>query len=139
MEEKSVRFVNIDHDTPMLLPPDLRDWVSSGHMVHFVMDALVALDLSRAHTNERGTGSAQYPPSMMLGLLIYCYATGTFSSLRAVAALARGCSAREALNKGRADGRPFFGEIFPINPCPASQSWHPNGVGIDRILSWAGV
>ena len=23
----SVRFVNIDHDTPMLLPPDLRDWV----------------------------------------------------------------------------------------------------------------
>jgi hypothetical protein len=27
MEEMSARFVNIDHDTPMLLPPDLRDWV----------------------------------------------------------------------------------------------------------------
>jgi transposase len=38
--------------------------------------------LSRARTNERGTGSAQYPPSMMLGLLIYSYATGTFSSRR---------------------------------------------------------
>lgn len=82
MEEMSVRFVNIDHDTPMLLPPDLRDWVSPDHMVHFVMDAVVALDLSRARTNERGTGSAQYPPSMMLGLLIYSYATGTFSSRR---------------------------------------------------------
>jgi transposase len=82
MEEMSVRFVNIDHDTPMLLPPDLRDWVSSDHMVHFVMDAVVELDLSRARTNERGTGSAQYPPSMMLGLLIYSYATGTFSSRR---------------------------------------------------------
>ena len=78
----SARFVNIDHDTPLLLPPDLRDWVSPGHMVHFVMEAVVALDLSLAHTNERGTGSAQYPPSMMLGLLIYCYATGTFSSRR---------------------------------------------------------
>ena len=36
----AVRFVNIDHDTPMLLPPDLRDWVSPDHMVHFIMDAL---------------------------------------------------------------------------------------------------
>ena len=82
MEEMSARFVNIDHDSPMLLPPDLRDWVTSDHMVHFVMDAVKALDLSLARTNTRGTGHAQYPPAMMLGLLIYCYATGTFSSRR---------------------------------------------------------
>jgi transposase len=56
--------------------------VSPEHMVHFVMDAVKALDLSRARTNQRGTGHAQYPPCMMLGLLIYCYATGTFSSRR---------------------------------------------------------
>lgn len=78
----SARFVNIDHDTPLLLPPDLRDWVSPGHMVHFIIDAVKALDLSLACTNHRGTGHAQYPPSMMLGLLIYCYATGVFSSRR---------------------------------------------------------
>jgi len=76
------RFVNIDHDTPLLLPPDLRDWVSPDHMVHFVRDAVKELDLGRARTNQRGTGSEQYPPSMMLGLLIYCYATGTFASRR---------------------------------------------------------
>lgn len=78
----SARFVNIDHATPLLLPPDLRDWVGPDHMVHFIMDAVAALDLSLARTNERGTGKAQYPPSMMLGLLIYCYSTGTFSSRR---------------------------------------------------------
>lgn len=82
MQGMSARFVNIDHDTPLLLPPDLRDWVASDHMVHFIMDAVKALDLRRARTNQRGTGHAQYPPSMMLGLLIYCYATGTFSSRR---------------------------------------------------------
>lgn len=76
------KFVNIDHDTPLLLPPDLRDWVGPNHMVHFIMDAVAALDLRTARVNERGTGSAQYPPSMMLSLLIYCYATGTFSSRR---------------------------------------------------------
>ena len=78
----AARFVNVDHDTPLLLPPDLRDWVGPDHMVHFVMDAVKALDLSGAQVNVRGTGSAQYPPSMMLGLLIYCYANGTFSSRR---------------------------------------------------------
>jgi hypothetical protein len=58
MEEMSARFVNMDHDTPLLLPPDLRDWVSPDHIVHFVMDAVVALDLSRARTNQRGTQHA---------------------------------------------------------------------------------
>lgn len=76
------RFVSIDHDTPMLLPPDLRDWVPEDHLVHFIMDAVGLLDLSTAHVNHAGTGSEQYPPSMMLGLLIYCYASGTFSSRR---------------------------------------------------------
>ena len=78
----AARFVNIDHDTPLLLPPDLRDWVPADHLVHFIMDAVAALDLSAARVNERGTGSAQYPPGMMLALLIYSYSTGTFSSRR---------------------------------------------------------
>ena len=74
------RFVNIDHDTPLLLPPDLRDWVPPDHLVHFIMDAVGLLDLSAARVNHSGSGSEQYPPSLMLGLLIYSYATGTFSS-----------------------------------------------------------
>jgi transposase len=78
----AAKFVSIDHDSPLLLPPDLRDWLPSDHMVHFVMDAVSALDLRSARVNVNGTGSAQYPPSMMLGLLIYSYSTGTFSSRR---------------------------------------------------------
>ena len=76
------RFVNIDHDTPLLLPPDLRDWVPADHLVHFIMDAVGLLDLSAARVNHSGSGSEQYPPSLMLSLLIYSYATGTFSSRR---------------------------------------------------------
>ena len=30
-------FVNIDRDTPLLLPPDLRDWVPADHLAHFVL------------------------------------------------------------------------------------------------------
>ena len=76
----AAEFVCVDHDTPLLRPPDLRDWVPEGHLVHFIMDAVRLLDVGQARVNERGTGSPQYPPTLMLGLLIYSYATGTFSS-----------------------------------------------------------
>ncbi len=74
------RYVNIDRETALLLPPDLRDWVPADHLVHFVIDAVEQLDVKTARVNERGTGSEQYPPRMLLGLLIYSYATGVFSS-----------------------------------------------------------
>jgi transposase len=78
----ATRFVVIDRDTPLLLPPNLREWVPADHLVHFILDAVEALDLRQVKVNTRGTGSEQYPPSMLLGLLIYSYATGSFSSRR---------------------------------------------------------
>jgi len=78
----AARFVNIDRDTPLLLPPNLREWVPADHLVHFILDAVDALDLGAIRVNTRGTGSEQYPPHLLLALLIYSYATGTFSSRR---------------------------------------------------------
>ncbi len=66
----------------MLLPPDLRDWVPDEDMVHFVIEAVAGMNLPMLKINRRGCGSAQYPPKMMLQLLIYCYANGIFSSRR---------------------------------------------------------
>ena len=78
----ATRFVPIDRDTPLLLPPNLRDWVPVDHLVHFILDAVDALDLRQVRVNTRGIGSEQYPPQMLLGLLVYSYATGTFGSRR---------------------------------------------------------
>ena len=50
------------------------------HWVHFIMDAVGMLDVSRARVNHSGSGSEQYPPLMRLGLPIYRCTTGTFSS-----------------------------------------------------------
>jgi hypothetical protein len=76
----AARYIIVDHDTPLLLPPDLREWVPENHLVHFIMDAVEQIDLGAAKVNERGTGDARYPPWMLLALLIYSYATGMFSS-----------------------------------------------------------
>jgi transposase len=78
----ATRFIPIDRDTPLLLPPNLRDWVPADHLVHFILDAVDALDLRQVRVNTRGTGSEQYPPHTLLALLIYSYATGTFGSRR---------------------------------------------------------
>jgi transposase len=76
----ATRFVNLDRQTPMFLPCDLREWVPEGHIVHFILDAVEQIPTGHFHVNHRGTGSEQYPPGMMLALLIYCYATGRFGS-----------------------------------------------------------
>ena len=76
----SLRLKLIDRDTPMLLPPDLRDWIPGNHIVHFILDAVQSLPLEVYDLNWRGSGSRQYPPGMMLALLIYCYVTGRFPS-----------------------------------------------------------
>ena len=67
----SREFVNVDRISPMLLSPDLRDWVPSNHIVHFILDALDAVPMNAAKVNVRGTGNDQYPPQIMLGLLIF--------------------------------------------------------------------
>jgi len=76
------RLVNVDRDTPMLLPVDLRQWVPEDDLVHFVIEAVDSMHLPSMGINRRGTGSEQYPPRMMMALLIYCYANGIFSSRR---------------------------------------------------------
>ncbi len=76
----ATRFVNLDRETPMFLPYDLRDWVPADHIVHFILDAVEQIPTAHFSVNQRGTGSEQYPPTMMLALLIYCYVTGRFGS-----------------------------------------------------------
>jgi transposase len=82
----STHYVNIDRETPMLLPPDLRDWLPEGHLVNFILEAVAMLPLHGFRVNQRGSGNDQYPPSMMLSLLIYCYATGRMGSRQIEAA-----------------------------------------------------
>src|SRR6202030_824803 len=76
------RFVDIDRRTPMLLPVDLRDWAAHDGVMLLIVDAVEQCDLRRAVTNDRGSGSPQYPPGMIVSLLIYAYAHGIFSSRR---------------------------------------------------------
>ena len=76
----SERLKNVDRETAMLLPPDLREWIPEDDFVHFIIETCKRLNLTAFKLNRRGTGSEQYPPWMMLELLVYCYSQGILSS-----------------------------------------------------------
>ena len=75
-------FLSCDRDQPLLLPPDLRDWLDEDHLAWFVIEAIEELDLESFYTAYRsdGHGRAAHDPQMMLTLLAYAYAIGERSS-----------------------------------------------------------
>jgi len=73
-------FREFDRATRFLLPPSLDEWLPERHLARFVVEVVDALDLSAMVTSYRGTGSAGYHPALLLGLLVYGYANGVFSS-----------------------------------------------------------
>jgi len=69
-------------DQGLLLPPSLRDWLAEDHLAFFISDTIDAMDLSAfdARYGTEGPGKQAFDPRMMVKVLIYAYATGTFSS-----------------------------------------------------------
>ena len=104
------------------MPPDLREWIPEDDIAHFILEAVERVSMRKFHVNERGTGSAQYHPRMMLGLLIYCYVNGVFSSRRIERATYRDIGCRfitanlhpdhDTIAKFRRENMEAFSECF---------------------------
>ncbi len=73
-------FRTIDRETGFLLPPSVDEWLPEKHLARFVVEVMEGLDLRTMSGSYRGSGSASYHPRMLLGILVYGYATGIFSS-----------------------------------------------------------
>jgi transposase len=73
-------FRPVDRDTGFLMPPSVDEWLPERHLARFVVEVIAGLDLRAMTGDYRGSGEASYHPSVVLGLLVYGYATGVFSS-----------------------------------------------------------
>ena len=71
-------------DQPLLLPPDLRDWLPEDHLVYTVSELVDALDLAAFYAPyaQQGSGNLPYAPAKMVKILVYGCATGVLSSRR---------------------------------------------------------
>jgi transposase len=73
-------FRLIDRDTDFLMPPSVDEWLPERHLARFVVEVIAGLDLRAMTGAYRGSGEASYHPRLLLGLIVYGYATGVFSS-----------------------------------------------------------
>jgi transposase len=78
----STSYIPYQPDQQYLLPCALQEWLPQGHLAYFINDTVESLDLKAFHTRYAGGGSRNQPfhPAMMVKVLVYAYATGTFSS-----------------------------------------------------------
>lgn len=73
-------FIPVDRQTQYLFPPSVDEWLPENHLARFIVEVIEQLDLSELTRAYRGRGSAAHHPVVLLGLLIYGYATGVPSS-----------------------------------------------------------
>ncbi len=73
-------FRMIDRDTGFLMPPSVDEWLPERHLARFVVEVVAGLDLRATAGSYRGSGEASYHPQLLLGIIVYGYATGVFSS-----------------------------------------------------------
>src|SRR6204780_4969129 len=73
-------FRPINRDMDFLMPPSVDEWLPQRHLARFVVEVVEGLDLRAMTGSYRGSGEASYHPQLLLGVIIYGYATGVFSS-----------------------------------------------------------
>src|ERR1700689_4860270 len=75
-----INFRPINRNMDFLMPPSVDEWLPQRHLARFVVEVIGGLDLRSITGSYRGSGEASYHPELLLGLIVYGYATGVFSS-----------------------------------------------------------
>src|SRR5713226_9722088 len=73
-------FKTVDYAQALDLTVRLGDCLPPDHLARFVVDCVAQLDLSSLYARYGTRGGAPYAPEVLLGLYLYGYATGVFSS-----------------------------------------------------------
>ena len=117
------RFRPCRQNQPMLLPPDLSDLIPANAMVRLV-DAIVGrMDRRLLESLYPGGGAPAHDPAMMLKVVLFCYASGIYSSRRIAAATRENINLmwltgmepldHSTVNRFRSERvRPVFEEVF---------------------------
>lgn len=74
------KFKTADYEKTLDLQISLRDALPPNHLARFIVDVIAQLDLTPIYNQYSDQGAPPYAPEILLGLLIYGYATGVFSS-----------------------------------------------------------
>jgi transposase len=74
------RFKNVDYEKSGQQTITIDDVLPEDHLARFVVSKVSMLDLSAIYSQYGAVGGEAYAPEVLLGLLLYGYVTGVFSS-----------------------------------------------------------
>jgi len=76
----SRKFTTADDEATLHSTVTLRECLPPDHLARFIVDVITHLDLSAIYAHYSPRGGEAIAPEILLGLLFYGYATGTFSA-----------------------------------------------------------
>ena len=77
----ATKFIQSNRKQAYLLPPSVDEWLPGDHLARYIVEIAEQLDLESLYAAYGGRGGKDaYDPRVLLSLLFYGYATGTFSS-----------------------------------------------------------
>lgn len=74
------KFREVDYEATESIEIKLGDALPADHLARYIVSVVSLLDLSEIYAKYSKQGGMPYVPEMLLGLLLYGYATGTYSS-----------------------------------------------------------
>lgn len=77
----ATKFIQSNRKQAYLLPPSVDEWLPKDHLARYIVEIAEQLDLQSIYKEYSNDGGKKaYDPKVLLSLLFYGYATGTFSS-----------------------------------------------------------
>lgn len=74
------KFRRVDYEKSLEQTVTISEVLPADHLARFLAQVIVLLDLSDFYTQYAPVGGEPYAPEVLLGLLLYGYVTGVFSS-----------------------------------------------------------
>jgi transposase len=74
------KFKTADHEAALKEKVSIEECLSPNHLARFIVMVIEQLNLSAIYACYSEWGGEAYAPEILLGLLLYGYATGVFSS-----------------------------------------------------------
>jgi transposase len=98
-------FIQAGREQVFLMPPNMRDWLPDDHLALFVVDAVGVMNLASFYRAYRadGHGRAAYEPSVIVALVLYCWARGVRSARRIERACVEDVACRVIVAQQRPD------------------------------------
>jgi len=76
------KFKTADYEAALDVQVSVREVLPASHLARFVVEMVAELDLSSLYARYSTRAGEPFAPEILLGLLLYGYATGVFSSRR---------------------------------------------------------